>query len=345
MGQDRTLARGARIFGALLLAALALLSLGWIIRDFTKASEVTDVWWNWSGAPSRAENGEMWTTSFAEPTLLLMYAVAAVTAARSSSAAGILASAGTLTVVLRVPGLWNLNADWLQGISDGLKSKVLFSTIAMVVIGVILVITAIAGRRHSEPAGGYGYGFPPAYDPAEEPPAGPTRGGAVTAFLLLTASAVAIGGWEIYWWQDRGWDFYERTLTGERSIVALLAVPGGWYAWAVVLFALVAGVAALAGIPFSRPLGLLVSAPLAGAGLFATSFAVKMKLIENFGDLSTREQLNIATGVFEIVAGLAVLLALSPRGDLDAHLVPGFQDRSPGPYGPPVNPPGGQGNW
>ena len=344
MGQERTLARGARIFGALLLAALALLSLGWIIRDFTKASEVTDVWWNWSNAPARAENGDMWTTAFTEPTLMLMYAVAAVTAARSSAAAGILTSAGVLTVLLRLPGLWNLNADWMQGIPDGLKSKVLFSTIAMVVVGVVLVITAVAGRRPAEPAGGHGYGFPPAYDPAEEPPACPTRGGGVAAFLLLAASAVAIGGWEIYWWQDRGWEFYERTLTGERSIVALLAVPNGWHAWTVALLALVAGVAALSGAPFSRPMGLLVSAPLAATGLFSTSYAVKMKLIENFDDLSTREQLSIATGVFELVAGLAVLLALAPRGERDAHLVPHFQDSAASPYGPPVNPPGGR-NW
>ena len=165
MSQDRTLARGARVFGAVLIAALALISLGWIIRDFTKANEVTDVWWNWTGLLARSEDG-IWVASFIEPTLLLLYAVAAVTAVRSSSATGILIGTGVLTVVLRTPGLWNLNADWMQGVSDGLMSKVLISTIAAVAIGAVLIITAIAGRRPTQaPAGGYGYGFPPAHRP------------------------------------------------------------------------------------------------------------------------------------------------------------------------------------
>ncbi|NGO70845.1 hypothetical protein [Streptomyces boncukensis] len=322
MGQDRTLARGARVFGALLIAVLALLSLGWIIRDFTKADEVTDVWWSWSGIPARSEDG-VWTTSFTEPTLLLMYAVAAVTAARSSSAAAILAGTGTVTVLLRLPGLWNLNADWLQGISEGLKSKVLLSTSTMVVLGLVLVITAIAGRRPAGalpggygPGGGYGYGSaygyggPPA-DPAEEPPAGPTRGGGITAFVLLAAAAGVLAAWEIYWWQERGWDVYKHTLTGERSLVALLDVPGGWYSWALAAVALVAAVAALAGAPFSRPLGLMAGTLVAATGLFRVSSAWKLKLFERFDDLETVRQLNVATGLFALVVGLCVLLALS----------------------------------
>ncbi|MDJ1138213.1 hypothetical protein [Streptomyces iconiensis] len=344
MGQDRTLARGARVFGAALIGALALISLGWIIRDFTKANEVTDVWWNWTGRLARAEDG-IWVTSYVEPTLLLLYAVAAVTVIRSSSAAGILACTGVLTALLRTPGLWNLNANWMQGIDDGLMSKVLVTTVAVVVIGVALVVTAVAGRRPVQQPGGYGYGYAPSpglrpggsYDPAEEPAAGPTRGGAVTAFLLLGAMAAVLAAWEIHDWQKTGWDSYQRALTGERLIVRLLDVPTSWTTWSLVLLALVAAVAALAGAPFSRPLGLVTAGPLLGIGLFFLAFALKSKLFENFGELSTQGQLRLLTGLLEIVVGAVVLAALARGEHHSPRPLPEFRDRG-APYS--ASPPG-----
>ncbi|MEU2722350.1 hypothetical protein [Streptomyces smyrnaeus] len=319
MGQDRTLARGARAFGALLTAALALISLAWIIRDFTQAREVVDVWWNWAGLPARAEDG-VWVTSFLEPTLLLLYSVAAVTAFRSSSSAAILTCTGLLTVAVRTPGLWNLNADWMQGVSDGLLSKVLFSTIAAVVIGAALIVTAVVGHRTAPSlSSGYGYGGPSRSDPADEPPAGPTRGGAVAAFLLLGSGGVVLAAWEIRAWNQYGWDRYEQTLTGERAIVRLLDAPSGWVLWAVVLLCLVTAVAALAGVPFSRPLGLITTAPLLGIGLFAVAFGIKTELFEHFGDLGFEAQLRVLTSAFEVVTGCAVLLSLSRGEQRDSH--------------------------
>ncbi|RCG19472.1 hypothetical protein DTL70_22095 [Streptomyces diacarni] len=335
MGQDRTLARGARVFGSLLLAALALVSLAWIIRDFTKADDVVDVWWNWAGLPARAEDG-VWVTSFLEPTLMLVYAVAAPAAYRSSSSAAILAGTGTLTVALRTPGLWNLNADWMQGVPDGLLSKVLFSTIATVVLGGVLIVTALAGRRPAQPApGGYGYGTPAPHDVAHSAPAGPTKGGAVAAFLLLGASAAVLVAWEIRTMQQFGWDRYEKTLTGERTIVRLLDAPPGWSLWTVVLLALVAGVAALAGAPFSRPLGLVIAGPLLATGLFAVAFGIKTDLFAHFGDLGIENQLHVLTYVFEVVAGAAVLLALSRGQQRSPRPSPSYPAGGPAPYGPP----------
>ncbi|NSC23699.1 hypothetical protein FM076_22085 [Streptomyces albus subsp. chlorinus] len=332
MGQDRTLARGARVFGSLLLAALALISLVWIARDFTKADEVVDVWWNWAGLPARAEDG-VWVTSFLEPTLVLLYTVAAVTAYRSSSSGAILACVGSLTAVLRVPGLWNLGSDWMQGVPDGLLSKVLFSTIATVVLGLVLVVTAVVGRRPAQgPSTGYGYGFP-AQDTAEGSPAGPTRGGAVTAFLLLGAGGALLVAWEIRAVQQVGWDRYEHLLTGERSIVRLLDSPAGWVQWSVVVLSLTAGVAALAGAPFSRPLGLITAAPLLALGLFAVAFGVKTEAFGHFGDLGIEAQLRLLTSLYELVAGAAVLLALARGEQRASRALPRYRGGGSAAYG------------
>ncbi|MGH3324123.1 MAG: hypothetical protein ACRDOV_06805, partial [Streptomyces sp.] len=227
MSNDRTLARGGRVSGALLLAALAVLDLGWIIRDFTKAAEVTDVWWMWSSLLFRAQDG-VWASSFVEPTLLVLYTVCAVTALHSSSAAGILASAGALTILLRVPTLWNLNANWIRGgVSEGLRSKVLFSVIAMLVFAVALVVIAAAARRpvpvRATDGADTGTG------PGDGPPARPTPGGRVAAFLLSAAVAVVLVAWEIQAWRDQGWELYSRHFTGDRGLVTLLAVPDTWY--------------------------------------------------------------------------------------------------------------------
>lgn len=344
MGQDRTLARGARVFGAALIAALAVISLGWIIRDFTKANEVTDVWWNWTGRLARSEDG-IWVTSSVEPTLLVLYTVAAVSVVRSSSAAGILACTGVLTALLRIPGLWNLNANWMQGYDDGLLGKVLLTTIVMVVIGAVLVVTAVAGRRPAHQVGGYDYGFPSApslrpggADPAEEPPAGPTRGGGVTAFLFLGALAAVLATWEIHDWYKTSWDSYQRALTGERMIVRLLDVPVSWTVWCLVVLALVAAVGALAGAPFARPLGLITAGPVLGAGVFSTIFAVKAKYFEHFGDLEILGQLRLLTGVFEIATAAVVLAALATGERRATRSLPDLQDRGTGrgtPYGAP----------
>lgn len=307
MSEDRKLRPGARWAGASLLAALAALDLAWIVRDFEKAANVTDAWWMWSGLIFRAQDG-IWASSFVEPTLLILNTVCAVTAAVSSAAGGILVSTGALTILLRVPTLWNLNASWVQGgVSDGLRIKVLVSAIAMLVLGAALIVLAAAGRRGVPAASGS------TRSGRDERPARPTPARGVAAGLLLAAVAAVLVSWEIHSATQQGWGLYSRHFTGDRSLATLLAVPESWYGCALALVSLCASFAALTRAPYSRPLGMTVSGPLLGLGLFHLSFAAKSGLLSGFGELATRDQLWLATAVFEILAALGILLALATR--------------------------------
>lgn len=311
MDRERTLRPGAHTAGALLLSALALLNLGWIVRDFDKAANVTDAWWMWTGLLFRAQDG-IWASSFVEPTLLVLYTVCAVTALLSSAAAGILVSTGVLTVLLRVPTLWNLNAGWVQGgVSDGLRIKVLISVIAMLVLAVALIVTAAAGRRpvsDAEDAASRGT--------REAAPARPTPARGFAASAMLAAVAVVLFSWEFHSWHQQGWELYSHHLTGDRVLVTLLAVPESWYGISLALMCLSASVAAFTRSGFSRPLGMTVSAPLVALGLFHLSFTVKAGLLDDFAALALRDQLRLATAVFEILVAFALLLALAGRGSV-----------------------------
>lgn len=300
---------GARVSGAVLLAALAVLDLAWIARDFGKAADVTDAWWMWSGLIFRAQDG-IWASSFVEPTLLVLYTVCAVTAAVSSAAGGLLVSTGVLTILLRVPTLWNLNASWVQsGVSDGLRIKVLVSAISMLVVGAALIVLAAAGRRRVSS----GAGAATAAGTRDDPPARPTRTGGAVAGALLGAVAAALVSWEIHSATQQGWDLYSSHFTGDRALATLLAVPESWYGCALALISVWAAAAALTRAPYSRPLGMTASGPLLGLGLFHLSFAAKAGLLSGFGGLAVRDQLWICTAVFEVVAALGVLLALAAR--------------------------------
>ena len=313
MGHEKNLAKGARVFGAVLLSVLALLNLAWIARDFREATEVTDVWWLWAGLAPRAADG-VWVSSFVEPTLLVLYTIAAVTVARSSAAGGLLISTGVLTIALRLPGLWNLNANWRQGIESDLKNLALCSTVAMVVLGGALLVTAVAGRR---PLGAGTFGPPHAarpQAPADEPPAQPTQGGSAVGLLLLTAAGAVTAAWQVYYWQQHGWDNYSNSLTGERTVITLLETPTGWREWAVTLLTLAAAAICLSRAPLARPFGMTAAAALLGTGIFSASRNWKLDTFEGFADLTTEAQLAVATGVFLLVVGLGTLLALAPRG-------------------------------
>jgi hypothetical protein len=350
MSQGRMLRPGARTAGAVLLAALALVDLAWIVRDFEQATDVTDAWWMWSGLIFRAQDG-IWASSFVEPTLLVLYTVSAVTASVSSAASGVLASTGVLTILLRVPTLWNLNASWVKGgVSDALRGQVLTSVIAMLVAGVALVVLAAAGRRRvpsydgesEQSADGDGQADEGAHAPddhahhddhtnddaaegtrgprggprsttRDEPPARPTRTGAVAACAMLIAVAASLVSWEIHSLVQQGWELYSHHFTGDRALATLLAVPDSWYGCALALVSLCAAFAALGRTTYSRPLGMTVCGPLLGLGLFRLSFAAKAGLLGGFGGLSTRDQLWLSTAAFEILVAMGVLLALAGR--------------------------------
>ncbi|MCF6526358.1 hypothetical protein [Streptomyces sp. JJ36] len=336
MGQQRTLAPGARVFGGVVLSVLAVLSLGWIIRDFTKAHEITDVWWMWCGLMARAEGG-VWVTSWLDPLLVIVYAAAVVPALRSSSAAGVLAATGLLTVVLRAPSLWNLHADWLQGVEAGLRTKTLLTAVGAVVLGGALLVAAAAGRRP------FGSDAPSA-DPGERTPARPTTGAGVTALLLLGAAGAGLAAWEIHWWQRFGSELYGQRVTGERTLLTLLAAPGGWTSWALAALALGAGVCAVARASFARPLGLTVAGLLLGNGVLGVAAAVEQRLFPHFSELDTRLQLDLLTDAGYLLTGAVVLLTLALGAERPAEPTaplaggPGAPQGFGEPWGPPGEP-------
>ncbi|MYU17167.1 hypothetical protein GTZ78_42425, partial [Streptomyces sp. SID8361] len=149
MGQGRILNSGGRLFGALVCAVLGLISLAWIIRDLGKADESSHLWWTWAGLPFRATGG-IFGSSLLDLVLLLVYAVVGLTALRSPAAAGALGSVAVVTVAVRLPSLWNLNSDWLQGIPGDLKTRANLSAWAQVVLAGLLLAVVAAARRPAD---------------------------------------------------------------------------------------------------------------------------------------------------------------------------------------------------
>ncbi|WP_037644744.1 hypothetical protein [Streptomyces hygroscopicus] len=328
MGQGRILNSGARAFGGLVCAVLGLISLAWIIRDLDKADEASHLWWTWSGLPFRATGG-IFGSSLLDLVLLLVYAVVGLTALSSPAAGGALGTVAVVTVAVRLPSLWNLNSDWLQGIPDGLKTRANLSAWAQVVLAGLLLVVVAAARR---PAGltppGYpvspgssapsapGFPAPPGspVSPADRPPGRPSPGAAVIGALFLGAAGVVIAAWQIYWAQARGWEVYKYALTGKHTLPTLLSPPGGWNAWTAVALCLAAAGAAFARAPLARPLGMTAAALVMVGGISEASLYVKLDYVEHLSDLSTLGVLSVLSGFFEAVAGLIALTALARRG-------------------------------
>ncbi|WP_432039722.1 hypothetical protein [Streptomyces cucumeris] len=307
MGQGRILTRGARVFGALVCAVLGMISLAWIIRDVDKAEESDQLWWTWAGMPFRA-SGSVFGSSLLDLILLGIYAAVGLTALRSPSAAGALGTAAVVTVAVRLPSLWNLDADWMQGVPDDLKTRAEITAWAGVVLGGLLLATVAAARRPADlaPPGGPG-------GPAEESPGRPGPGAAVTAALFLGVIGVALGAWQIYWAQERGWDAYKNLLSGKYSLISLLAAPGAWTAWAVIALALAAAGAALARAPLSRPLGMTAGALLLGEGVSTASLYIKLDFLDHLDELPVVGVLSVLTAFFQALAGLIALVVLAQR--------------------------------
>jgi len=337
MGQGRILTRGARVFGALVCAVLGMISLAWIVRDLDKADKASHLWWTWSGMPFRA-SGSLFGSSLFDLVLLALCVVAGIAALRSPAAAGALGAVAAVTVVLRLPSLWNLNADWMQGIPDDLKTRANLTAWAGVVLGVLLLATVAAARR---PADGY------AAAPADQPPARPGPGAAMFGALLLGASGAILGAWQIYWAQKAEWDMYKYQLTGKHSLVTLLSPPSAWQAWALVALCLVAAAAALGRAPLSRPLGMVTAALVLATGVSTVSLYIKLEYVEHLDDLPTVGVLSVLTAFFELLVGLVALLVLARRGEADTP-APAYGAGGYGGYGgydggyapPPAAPPG-----
>lgn len=315
MEQGHILVRGARVFGAVCCALLALLSLVWIGRDVDVSASLPDLWWFWAGTPESAPESP-WGTSLYDPVLVGVYAVAGVTALHSAAAAGALGAAGAATILLRAPALWTLTADWMQGVDQDLRNRALLSAGAAVTLGAVLLISVAAGRRPVDSAGA-GYLLSD-----EQPPHRPSRGAAGTGLVFLAVAALAFAAWELRVATVDGWSAYGDRLTGEGTTYALLMPPAAYGKWAVAAFCFVAAVAAAKRAALARPLGMTAGALVLGWGAADTSRYLKAEVFENFGDLATEYQLRAVTGIGLLLAGFVILFALAGRGERDPMAEP-----------------------
>ncbi|MQY16663.1 hypothetical protein SRB5_68650 [Streptomyces sp. RB5] len=319
MVDGHILGRGARWFGSFACALLALLSLVWIGRDLTVTGSLPDLWWSWTGLPADRPDGVL-VSSLYDPVLVVVYAVAAATAIRSSAAAGILGCAAVVTVALRVPGLWALNEDWLRapgGLDSELRNQALLSAGAAATLATVLLISVAAARRPADADTGYGL-----LSPEERPPPAPGDAAAFVASFFLWVAAVGIGGWTVYDAVDTGWSAYWHQLTGEGTLGSLLQPPPAYGKWFTVGLCLTAAVGALLRAPLSRPMGMTASALVLGLGGADTARQLRAKVFEDFGALPTDRALSVITALVLLLAGFAALWALAGRAPEDPMAQP-----------------------
>lgn len=307
MGRPQTLSRGARITGTVACALVALLSLGWIVRDVAVTGDPGQVWWMWAGVPPTSVAGQgVGVSGLTDLALVLVCGAAACTVPRSPAAASVLVAAGLLTVALRLPSLWILTSDWTRLWGDQrLRTLALTGAAVAVALGLVLLLVAVAGRR---PPGPYG----------EEPDARPGPAAARTACALLTALACVRAAWEVYRVHEYGWDVYRGALTGSRNnVLSLLHTPAAWQSLVLVLIALVAAVAALRRAGFSRPLGMTAAAVAVLWGALGLSVAAKSGLLADLGSGPANLLLSLAGSALSAVAGTLLLVVLAGRGRRD----------------------------
>lgn len=338
----------------MLCAALALVVGAWIVRDLTVVDEPLGLWRRWTTGNDRGVSAPP-TTSLDDLVLFVVYVTVGVATLRSPVAAAALVAAGVVTIAVRLPGLWVLSSSWMGlRAGDELRTRALYFTFAALGLGIGLLITAAAGRR-ARPGAAAHY---PAYDAYvahavhvahERTPTRPTQGVSVLAFLLLSAAAGALAAWEGHTaTQLRGRGYQDRFTGSESVLLPLLGTPPGWLTAVLVVLALVAAFGALFHAVYSRPLGLVVAAFLLGTGGRGVDIAIRNELIPRLGDLPTWDQLLVLSWLFELTAGLVLVLALARRGENAAEGAvrrSGYGHGYPGGGGsgppPPSSPPPG----
>lgn len=285
-----------------LCAALAVVVTAWIVRDLRVTNGPLALWWHWAD-PGAAAVAPPPVTTPADLVLLAVYAVVAVTAGRSAVAASAIFATGLLTVAVRLPQLWVLGSSWTDGrVPDGLRTRALYCAVGALGAGVLLLVTAAAGRR----APGAAYG---------RTPTRPTQGVSVAAFLLLGSAAGVWAAWEVHWGLRLGLRAYLDRLTGESALMPLLGTPPGWLNVVTVLLCLVAAVGALFHTPFSRPLGMTAAALLLGAGVPALATALRYDRLTHLGALPAVELLTLVSLLLGLCAGCGALAALAREGE------------------------------
>ncbi|WP_426365948.1 hypothetical protein [Streptomyces sp. E-08] len=308
-----TVTRPARLTGAALCAALALIAAVWILQDLAELGSPADLAWYWAGDHHFLIRGRS-TTSLIDPVLLAAYAAAVVAALRSRHAASALAATGAVTLALRLPGLW----------APG--SGALVTALLELALAAGLVLTAAVGRR-------------PADAPYEPEPTRPRAGPAITAGILLALAALAVTLWELYWAGELPLEVTVDRFTGGRSVVKpALAPPPGWLSAIAVGLYGTAAVSCLLRARHGRAFGLLAAVLLAAGGLGGVARAVRYETLTRLGDLTTPDTADVLTSGFELLAGIAVLALLAGRGAPATapgpHPAAGARPPAP-PYPPP----------
>ncbi|MFC9249241.1 hypothetical protein ACFT7S_35960 [Streptomyces sp. NPDC057136] len=330
-----TLTRGARITGTVLCSVLALMVVGWVVRDVRAVSEPLDLLRYWAGYAD-ARPDALPATSQSDLVLCTVYVFAAVAALRSSVAASALVATGLVTLLLRLPGVWGVGASWMDGrYADELRTRALIGTFVALAAALALVVTGAAGR--GQPVDFY-----------EPRPTRPGPGASAVAFLMLGAAGAVMIAWEIRQLLTYPSSVYPDWFIGGPGIrMELTDAPPGWTNATVALLCLVVAVSALAHAVHSRTLGVIVAGFVLTAGSLGIARALHHHLLENFGELGTELQLTMLSWCFLAVAGAASLIALARRGfeDVPAGPQQGYgypQGGAPG-YGYPQGGAPGQG--
>ncbi|MEU8519128.1 hypothetical protein [Streptomyces sp. NBC_01216] len=306
-----TATRAARLTGAALAGALALVTVGWMLRDLALADgSLADLLGHWTGDRRPALRDRVATFAL-DPVLFLLYTGTAVAALRSPAALSALATAGAVTVGVRLPGLWTA--------SGGIA---LVTTLLLLALGGALLLTAAAGRRPVRSA----------HEPA---PARPRTRPAVIAAVLLALAALLRVAQEIRLVRDFPTELVVGRYTGGRFAPApLLAPPPGWLVAALVLLLLTAAAGAIARPPGSRPLGVAAGALMAGWGLTVLATVLRHDTLGALAGPEAAEPLTLASALFDLAGGVAVLVALAGRGEPHpAGTVP-LPSRPPAPPSP-----------
>ncbi|MCX5392986.1 hypothetical protein [Streptomyces sp. NBC_00094] len=306
-----TVTRPARLTGAALCAALALLAAVWILKDLAALGSPAGLAWSWSGDHYLPARGPA-VTSLVDPLLLAVSVATAVAALRSRHAASALVATGVVTLALRLPGLWALGTG------------ALVTALLDVALAAGLVITAAAGRRRAD-------------RPHEQLPTRPRAGRAVAAGILLAVAALTVVLWEAHWAGELRLQLtVDRFVGGRSAFTPVLAPPPAWLSLVLVGLYGAAAVSAFARARHTRAFGLLAGAFLTACGFAAFARVVRVGLLPHLTDAPTFEQLYVLTAAFGLFGGIAVLALLAGRGAPVAAPAP----YGPyGSYGPPPAPP------
>ncbi|MER7518645.1 hypothetical protein [Streptomyces sp. NPDC126499] len=302
-----TVTRTARLTGAALCAALALVVVLWMLRDLAALGPSTELLRYWVG-DLRFRSRHATATSPVDALLVLVYAATGAAALRSPLAASAFTVTGLATLALRLPGLW----------ASGVE--VLLTTLLFLALAAGLVATAAAGRRddgpESAPGPRPGLGPRSVSRPGTlPPPARPSTGPAVAAGVLCATAALLWAGWELRWATLLPADHTLSRFTGGRGLqLPALAVPPAWLNAVLVLLLLAAAVSAFARARPTRPLGLLAGLLLACVGASEAAaaphpgrhaFPAEQGLYAGAYDLGC---------LFSLLAGLTVLALLARPG-------------------------------